>query len=131
MSDDRYIGDMVIEHTGMLKDCMKDAKIRTFPSVVYARGYRGAMMTTGLKRLGVDAPQVFDLALDSTQAAARLDDILRENEVVIENKRNDHPDIPPWECGLYLYKKDVLIYFISIIFPKGNEFTVTTNVPEL
>jgi hypothetical protein len=131
MPDDRYIGDIKIEHGDMLKDVMKDANIRTFPSVVYARAYRGAMMTNGLKTLGVDAPVVFDVALGHTQAAARLDQLLEENEVVIENKRNDHPDIPAWECGLYLYKKSVLIYFISIIFPKGDEFTVTTNVPEL
>jgi len=129
--DDRYLGDIKIEHGDMLKDIMKDASIRSFPSIVYARAYRGAMMTNGLKTLGVNAPLVFDVTMDQTQAAARLDQLLKENKVVIENKRNDHPDIPPWECGLYLYKSDVLIYFISIIFPKGDEFTVTSNVPEL
>jgi hypothetical protein len=131
MPDDRYLGDIKIEHGDMLKDIMKDAKIRTFPSIVYGRAYRGAMMTNALKMLGVDAPAVFDLALDHEQAAERIDSLLVLNEVVIENKRNDHPELPPWECGIYLYKANVLIYFISIMFPKGNEFTVTTNVPEL
>jgi hypothetical protein len=131
MPDDRYIGDIQIEHGDMLKDIMKDAAIRSFPSVVYARAYRGAMMTNALKQLGIDATGVFDLALGPSQAAARIDQLLLENKVVIENKRNDHPGIPAWECGIYLYKAEVLIYFISIIFPKGDEFTVTSNVPEL
>ena len=129
--DDRYIDDMVIEHSDMLKDCMKDAKIRTFISIVYARAYRGAMMTNALKQLGIDVTSVLDVVAGGDQAAERFDQLLALNQVVIENKRNDHPDTPPWECGLYLYKKDVLIYFISIIFPKGDEFTVTSNVPEL
>jgi hypothetical protein len=131
MPDDRYIGDIQLEHGDMLKDVMKDAKIRSFPSVVYARAYRGAMMTNALKQLGIDTPTVFDVAGDHAQAAERIDQLLKKNKVVIENKRNDHPDLPPWELGLYLYKADVLIYFISIIFPAGNEFTVTSNVPEL
>lgn len=129
--DNKTLGEIKIEHGDMLSDIMKDANIRTFISVVYARAYRGAMMTNALKQLGVDAPAVFDLALDGKQAGERLDSLLQLNEVVIENKRNDHPDLPPWELGLYLYKRDVLVYFISIIFPKGDAFTVTSNVPEL
>ena len=129
--DNRTLEDMGFEHGDMLKDVMKDAQVRTFVSIVYARAYRGAMLTNALKKLGIDVTGVFDVTLDGNQAAERFDQLMQLNEVSIENKRNDHPDIPAWECGLYVYKKGILIYFISIIFPSGDEFTVTSNVPEL
>ena len=128
--DNRTLGEMKEDHGEMFNGVIKKSSARTFVSIVYARAYRGAMLTNALKVLGIDVPGVFDLTVVDDQAAERLDQLLSQNKVVVENKRQGQ-DVPYWEAGLYIYKEGELVFFMSIILPEGDTFYVTSNIPEL
>lgn len=127
--DNRTLDELKLDHDDNFEIVMKKAQLREFMSIEHARAYRGAMMTNCLKSLGIDVATVFDLTSGEEAASQRIDQLLLENKVVIENRRETEGR-PSWERGIYIYKSGELAYFISIIFPRNDHFTVRSNAPE-
>jgi hypothetical protein len=120
---DKTIGNMTLDEAAlndaeMFKDTIKNAKRYTFTDPKVAIKFVGACIGGTLEYVGIPASYNIPPKM--------LDRIQKTKGIVIEHRTN-HSGDDIWKNGIYIFKKDLLVVFVSDIFaPK--EFAVMTPI---
>ena len=121
MGEDTYQKSMTLDEiaendVAMTEDAIKNANRYRFgldqkKAVLFIR----ICLDKTLKHLGMTSPQpppnCFSPAARA-RFAAKLDKEMRDKQILIEH-RNNYKGSDVWRCGLYIYKRDELVAFIS------------------
>jgi len=118
---DQTIGNMTLEEVGlhdseMFNAVIKNAKRYTFVDPNTAIKFVSGCIGATLDYLGIGR---------ATQLPVKvLDEIQRQKGIVIEHRKHfTGEDV--WKNGIYIYKKDIMVSFISDIFaPTQNPILV-------
>jgi len=102
--DNMHLEDIETNDLEMTRDAVKNAKRYCFPTSGHAMSFVGACVKATLEKLGVkNFLKMNDKMLKMIQ---------KERNIKVEHRTQYHNnDI--WRCGLYIYKDDVLVVFIS------------------
>lgn len=125
---DMTLDEIAANDLEMTKDAIKNANRYRFGNMVHAANFSAQCLKSTLEYLGIKNP------MDMTGKA--LDRMQKKQRIKIE-RRNNYKGKDKWRCGWYVYKKDVLVAFISevlktkrhplLINPINQEWHVITN----
>ena len=121
---DQTIGNMTLDEVAandaeMVADIIKHSKRYAFHTQDKAAAFVMACIGAALQYLGVPVSHGMD---------ERFLDRIQETKQIRIETRERYEGAEDWKNGLYIYKKDILVAFISaIIAPVKTKFVLTRN----
>ena len=92
--------------------------------------FRAKCMNKSLSHIGCNIESCLTFSANPEQAARLVDQHLKAHNIAISNYTLEtRPEMPPGDQGIYIYKDNVLLYFISLIYNNraGDSYDIETN----
>lgn len=123
MTDNRTLGEIKADDIANLEDVIhKQCKEHLFPDGTTAAEFVGQCLFTRLRKLGVKVNGRVDERF--------VDRMLKKHNVKVENRRYEEEE-DKWREGIYIYKDNEIVGFISQPTPlrsEGNVFLLSPKV---
>jgi hypothetical protein len=112
------LGEIGENDLAMVEDAIKNANKHIFPTKIHARDFIRQCMDATLNHVGIKVINPPKPGQDSTVFEKWWNEQLKEKNVKIETRKK-YQDENMWRNGIYIFKDNVLVAFISNVFMKG------------
>jgi len=134
--DNMTLDDIHDYDNEMVDVAIKGAKKFNFREMQPCVKFMGIAMDATMKYLGIELPgESSDSKMDKSLRAMSIDGIFNREEIRIERRRH-YRGHEKWRNGLYIYKKDVLVSYISepmidkpnlFVMDQHTSYSIVTN----
>jgi hypothetical protein len=120
-----YLEDVKKDHDDNFNKVLAKCSVKSFPSTVYAYGYRMHCVEKAFRDLGFSPQELVTASTSMDTAADLINQAMISRNIRVEDW-SDHPESD--RRGLYIYKDEEIAYFISLVRQTGDNYIVKSNV---